>query len=512
MLNQINYVEPYFAPRTLSATFGLLGLTILFRKKWISLLLFLGGMLFHPLMAGWGLPLWLFFYYPKMVYPVSIFSLLFPLTLFLKVGPFDAFDTDWRPFYKTIHFFHFASFLLFYAYCWRYAQNKAVKNIARALFWIVSIALYWHVVGIKTEHVFLNMVQTFRIEWLCIATTFPLFCIVLYNLFVNKIRKRKALCLTEKLIFLFLFLFWIDSVLIDALTLISLLWYFLPAKFAVAKKILPIIHWVCLLGLVVVCIIQQLQPDIMSKSLCQNYEFCLAGAVAVLTLFRCILNQISIKSSAIFFGVIFVANMLQDDLRFIENSSNGIALLSATIVCVGVLGRYRFVRFIPLVWLIPFAAIHYDCREERQIFCEKQMNRYFKKPLFPEIAERGRVLFSIGDFLEANPRIQFLTGAYLDFQSQTGGIFYRNQYVEASRRFNMMFLNADSDSLMASWDNEFAKYMGELHTPNKLIETTEFLCKENEISYLVTDISGLKFTLVNEIVDELGHFYLYSCN
>lgn len=145
--------------------------------------------------------MWLFFYYPKMVYPISICSLLFPLTLFLKIGPFDTFDADWRPFYKTIHFSHFAGFLMFYAYCWRYAQNKVVRHVARTLFWIVSIALYWHVVGIKTEHVFLNMVQTFRIEWLCIATTFPLFCIVLYNLFVNKIRKRKALCLTEKLIF-----------------------------------------------------------------------------------------------------------------------------------------------------------------------------------------------------------------------------------------------------------------------------------------------------------------------
>ena len=74
------YVSVYACSRSLSVVIGVVALALLFSKKnLLSLLFIIAGTAVHPITAGWCLPFWMFFLFPKTRVPVVALSLLFPL-------------------------------------------------------------------------------------------------------------------------------------------------------------------------------------------------------------------------------------------------------------------------------------------------------------------------------------------------------------------------------------------------------------------------------------------------
>lgn len=157
----LRFVEGYAVSRLPSIAFGIAGIAFLIaEKKYASFILFLMGSLMHPLMAGWGLPMWMFVYYPKSIRFIVAGSILLPLTIFADKIPFAAYPEGWltRPFnfaptYDDIA--KFITFIAFFGICAKHLQNGDIRKISRAVAIIVSIALYWWMWGGLTHHIFL---------------------------------------------------------------------------------------------------------------------------------------------------------------------------------------------------------------------------------------------------------------------------------------------------------------------------------------------------------------------
>lgn len=260
--------------RTIAEAFAILGFAFLFKQKQrISLIFFLLGTFCHPLIAGWGLPIWCFFFYPKTILPVSIAALLFPLCGFFDISLFTTYDSVWADsvteFYPQLwDLIWFVIYLAIFTLAYRIFFRKEGKFFQSFLV-VFTIAVYWTFAGLVFKNVFLVVTQSWRMEWMLIFFTvfavgyfgekilkprrfFRLFQVhpVLISLFIGGIlfciitTTLKTLLSSD---FEFnggvslqtLVLVWPQSLLI----LFSILAVFLLSK---KKKIIPIIYTLCL--------------------------------------------------------------------------------------------------------------------------------------------------------------------------------------------------------------------------------------------------------------------------
>jgi hypothetical protein len=142
---------------------------------------------------------------------------------------------------------------------------------------------------------------------------------------------------------------------------------------------------------------------------------------------------------------------------------------------------------------------------------EAQLDQYLHKPIFPQITERGKILFDVSGDYESEPRLQFFSGSYLSKSSIIGGLFNRNHFRMALERSHLLYKKSiDSGSLKYYTYADIIKKFADTDT---LIDRTVFLCGRKEVSHLVTDRRSLPFvkedsTMVgcNQIV------YLYGCS
>jgi len=513
-ISVFHFVEPYINPRNLSVALGILGLAYLFNRKWASFLFFFCGTLIHPLMAGWGLPLWLFFYYPKTIFYISLFSALFPLTIFIGRAPFCSLDAEWsiRSPYGT-HFVHFASCALFFLFNWKTIENRCLKNVSRALFFIVTIALYWQFFEHFTGHAFLTQVQTYRVEWICIITVFPICFIRLYNVYVCRIRKEKTITVWDKVAVAFPFAFWIDSLLIDCLLVTFLLYVYLKnnKKEFILKDLLLGLQVVCLIGLLSIFVLNLLNLSTIDKITLDNIREYVSFAAVLVAFIGFVFYSKRNRISWIVLAVVSIMNFFHEKSMFSWNVFYTISLMAATLMWLKNT-QQTALRLVPLVWLVPYIVLFYDVRCSEQIEAEKEIDYFWEHPIFPQIKNRGSILFNVNNYHIITPRLHYVTGAYLDNQSVVGGLFFREQHLNAVHRFNMMFLGDSSSSLKRNW-RDFNDLFEELHDYGRLSTTARFLCDNEEISYIATDIESLDFHLVDKMTPPGNpkSIFLYSC-
>ena len=174
------YVSLYACSRSLSIALGISALALLFnQKKLLSLLLILAGTAIHPITAGWCLPFWMFYFFPKIRIPVIVFSLVFPFSFLLHTGRFDQFPSDWlaRPLTFSPNYEIISRYLLlfvFYAILFWHSRNTQVKRISISLCLLTVIICYWDAWGGFGEHIFLYQVQPWRAVWLLSFVAVPL--------------------------------------------------------------------------------------------------------------------------------------------------------------------------------------------------------------------------------------------------------------------------------------------------------------------------------------------------
>ena len=134
------YVEPYACSRSLSVVMGIAALALLLQQKKIASLLMISiGMAIHPITAGWCLPIWMFYFFPRFRVLVGGASLLFPLCAFLHIDRFDFYSNDWllrplsfAPCYESVG--RFVVLFVFFAFLVRrFTKNTAILKVSLSL-------------------------------------------------------------------------------------------------------------------------------------------------------------------------------------------------------------------------------------------------------------------------------------------------------------------------------------------------------------------------------------------
>lgn len=561
-------VEPILMARFFSEIFAFFALAFIFHKnKYISLLFFVGSALIHPLMCGWGLPLWLFFHYPRTRIPIAVVSLLFPLTAFLHIGKFDFYPNDWlvkpyslAPDWKD--FLVYSGYLLFWMTMYRQLNDSKVSKFSISMFAVLSIAFYFQYVGAFAGHIFLYQVQPYRVQWMCAVAVVPTFAffikenfveqsnntlkiyacvalglctiaqinwlvvlITLSGIIYSSIGKREVAGLDfrwKRLLFYVGFVVSVSSVCIENFVEMGLQQavgssYWAIKLMNVPEYIAPI-KSVFLLALTMICVIERKWwfSVAIALSFCNSKFQILPIASILLYLtpdFRSSIKQIVIAAT--------IALSFAEILEPLEKS----ALWSVCFIAALFPISYLVVRFLKTgntvkwtVWVITFLTVFvawdihsWDAREDFEALNERQMESFLNEPIFPQVKDRGKLLFVVDNEGPLQSRFNFLTGAYGDASIYVGDIFYKEQYLESNRR-RIALLTGDTKPVsLEGYENKVHLVYTNLDTLHKRVR---YLCSIGDITHLATDYSNMNFVKVDSsYLDVKRKFvYLYQCD
>ncbi|MBO4231660.1 MAG: hypothetical protein J5862_00260 [Bacteroidales bacterium] len=439
MWGTIKTIEAFPVARTLSVCFGFWGLAHLFDKnKWITPVVFLAGSLIHPLTAGWGLPLWLFFHYPKIRLPIVIAAALFPATIFIDKVPWAAYPEKWChigwdmdgvvPLVQNL----ILNLLFLILVSVKFVQSKSLKKFAQAQTFVAGIAIYWFAMSIFTHHIFLFQVQTFRILWLCQVSAVFIQFFVAMRLYVLKLRKDKPLDIWDKVFILIAVVYWIDSLFVVIGAIVAAILFAIRNKSSFGKvRGILVCVWLAVTAFPMYWIVflhWQPLPELYASYLIFIQElFATAAALAFVVHIICPKWRTVVIAVMVLCAVVILwGNLIFPRQNF-------------SLAFVLAVAAYGFVRLVLslrnvagkaisvstlIALLIGCAVVNYDHRDNAQKEREHAMNQFVKAPPFPDIEKRGRILYSVQDFAGKLPRIHFLSGAYYDEQYEVGSIFF----------------------------------------------------------------------------------------
>lgn len=561
-----NYISPYACSRSLSIALGMGALALIFSKKrFASLLLILAGIVVHPLTAGWCLPFWLFYFFPKTKIPIVVVSLLIPLSGWLHLGVLDFLPMDWleRPleFQPDYVFFSRTLVLLsFFGIAAKWSANERIREISFSLFILVLIASYWNIWGGIGEHIFLYQVQPWRAVWVPSIIAVPLGVCFVKDVFRRSIKRK---CFTTHdfgIIILVVSFLAPANPMICSVVAVTL---FLKREMNISLKVFALI-FIAFLG--------------MGYFLQQYYTWCLQGfypffGIDFLKLGRfrdtfLLYQMFFVIAFVVFFfrtryfllaaimlASIFISRFMLLPLlplfMYFYSKERGlkywglIVVIACLIIIDGLFDtesrRMTLIDGMPLKFpKISFALLFFfislSLPKRISIFCfclwfvvccivsfenykgycarkfEKEvvLDQYLHKPIFSQIKDRGKILFYVTGDYDLEPRLQFYSGSYLSQSSMIGGLFNHNHYRMALERSHLLYKKAvDPESAEYYFYNDIIKKFTDADT---LIDRSTFLCEKNEISHLVTDKLSLPFTKEDSaMVNEAQKVFLYAC-
>ena len=527
----IKTIEAYPVARTLSLCFGFWGLAHLFDKnKWISPAIFLAGLLVHPLTAGWGFPLWMFFHYPKTRWTIVIAAALFPATILIGKEPWAAYPSNWVyigwdmegiiPLVQNLAL----NMLFLILASAKFTQNRMLKKITIAQTFVAGIAIYWFVVSVFTYHIFLFHAQTFRILWLCqVSAVFIQFFVGL-RLYATKFRKGISLNIWDKVFIAITLVYWIDSPFVIVGAIVATILFTTRNKAYFGKiRIATVCVWLAVTAFsaywIVFLHIQHLPGLYQSYQTFIQELFAATAALAFVVYVICPKWRMPVVAVM----VLCTAEILWGNTLFPkQNFSLAFILAVATWGSLNISASNKTVsgkafpcRLIALA-LATCAFLNYDHRDCGQKEREHAMNQFVKAPPFPNIERRGRVLYSVKDYAGKLPRIHFLSGAYYDEQYEVGSIFYKGHKDESQAREKKVFLGTqttDDEWKKITWQLRKHKTSDFLFEKDSLVTRTRHLCANGEITHLITDMHDLPFAKDDSL--SLWYrgeqIYLHSC-
>ena len=164
-----------------------------------------------------------------------------------------------------------------------------------------------------------------------------------------------------------------------------------------------------------------------------------------------------------------------------------------------------------LVSLVAWDVYKWDSRSETIIANERQMDQFFENMIFPQVHNRGKLLFSVDCEVPKQSRINFMTGAYADESIYVGEVFYKEQYMESNRRRKALLMgNSQKGSLV----NFGAQMMQVYSNPDTLLSRVHYLCAEGEITHFATDYSNMPLPKEDSVFLDVKQKYvwLYRCS
>lgn len=528
-------VDHILVARFAAEGFVLWGLAFIWSKnRYVSLGLFLLATVLHPLMGGWGIPLWLLYHYPRLRLPLSITVIIAPLTGFLHVGRLDFYPSDWFgariPFTPTGgDALFFAGVLVFWWLVWKFSKNYVVSKFASVVFWLCLVGIFWQYAGIMMRHQLLVQAQPYRILWLSFVPMVPVATLCLWETFREEARFSLWLVARPMLVRMVfgisLFFFVVSAFLGNfvqlaleqnigdtgiALCLMDLPEYLLPVH-KVLLGILAIIcfaerrFWLaisfglslfngCFTILPMIAIAFYLIPSM--KGLFKDLLIATAIVVSFVEYLSALQASPLVDSgfySSVFFGVLFA--------------------LVVWIICWNNSSKQKYLWLSFLLMFVAFAVwdgTKWDVRSESRILDERQMDSFFDESIFSQIQDRGKILFVENGETPLQSRFKFLTGTYADETINIGELFYKGQFQEATKRKNALLLG---DSTLGNWGNYTREIAKVYANPDTLLARVRYLCTVGEITHFATDYADMPLFKEDSVFLDVKRKYvwLYKC-
>ena len=565
-------IEPYPVPRSLAVAFGIMGLAAIFSKnRWITPVLALVGSAFHPLMAGWVLPVWMFYHFPKTRIPIVVMSALFPLAGYIGVEPFAGYPDDW--YYKSLtcgpnagFVFRFLMYIAFFIIFIKwYAKGTFERQFCFSVLLLTAIAAYWYLWTGINNFILLYQFQVWRMEWLCIVASFVLFAYILYDV-VSGYREtcrfttrdlsivligltlfsdihapeglvaaiilllKKNEDVTKKHLLLLGFMYAVLNLLMAAYCYMLALGVSIPyiVNFPLANSLynryITITALVCL-----ICGLLTLRKkDFFRAVLFLLYPFfpqllllpIVALAFPLLKRWQVVAAVALIVVDGIWGFPMRTTNIT---LSFLEKSQLLWAVLFASVFIFAWFAKAKYglvakiLLFLPVLFAVPYAITHWDHRQEKQKIEESNLDQFKRQMAFPQVKERGKMFYYVNGYMDGVSRLQFLGGNYVDTKTTVGEIFNKNHHKVSTGRLNHLIYKKNEknaftgirmrDAIMYNF------FEDSLSVSSILVDRTRYLCSLDEISHLVSDFENLPFvkqdSLRMNVLDK--KVYLYEC-
>ena len=560
------YISSYACSRSLSIVVGMGAVVLMFyQKKVLSLALVLGGLIVHPITAGWCLPFWMFYFFPKTKIPVAVFSLLFPLTFLLHVGPFDLFPQDWlarpldfRPGYVIIS--RYLVLLVFLGMLARRSSNFQIRKICCSLSLITIIAFYWDIWGGFGEHILLYQVQPWRVVWLPSIIAAPLGVCQIKDSVRRYLKYKKmtthdfgiallvvSFLLPQNIILITLFSASLLIMQNKGLTLKWIVWTFVGVVFG-GYLVQQYLTW-CLQGFSPFLGYNYREISHLRDSflICQfvfttffvvfffnKQRFALA-AISILSIFLSRFMLLPILPLFLFFfprkgkltfvgGVCLIALLTVFDGAFDIESRRRFMIdgmpLNFSWVCFSTILSFVVIvltkkksLWVIFIWLLVCSVVamtNYSHHSLNWIEKEKRLDDYVNSPIFSQVEDRGKIFFYVSGLFMEEPRLRFMSGSYYSHSSDVGTIFNKMHYWKVLERSHLLYqkkINFESKKIF-----DYKKILNKIADSDSLIDRMEFLCGLNEIANVVTDKTDLPFVKEDSVmVGGSQKVYLYGC-
>lgn len=523
-------LDPILVARYMAFAFALVGFATFFiRKRFVPLVCFVVASLIHPLIGGWGIPLWLFYHFGKTRWPVLAATLLFPLTAFLRVGRLDFYPLDWMggssPFALTfMDVLIYGGVLALWLVVARLAENHLLRRFSSSMFWVYLAGMYLHVAGVYMHHQFLVQVQPYRVFLFCIIPLFPALAAFVHEqldgckLFVWVERLNPGR-IASNVIFCAALLLFVARSLLNNFIQLSLEHGLGSVDNAYFAMNLPSLEPALKIALSVLALVTLSQRRfvlslIFAFSLLNGYATILPMVGIIFYLFGGLLRERAKVLLASFTAVITFVELLSS----LPNSPLlGASVVSALFVVTlfaltlwMVLAKPTLPLALTIAVIACWDVFAWDAREKDRVAYERQADIFLPTTVFPQVRERGKILFAVGDELPLQSRFVFLTGTYADLTIGIGGIFYKEQYLEADRRLNLLTYGSE----IPRRGGYIEKDIDIVYTdPDTLVSRMQVLCAENEITHMVTGFSQLSVVKTDSVyLKEMGMLlYLYGC-
>ncbi len=559
------YVSTYACSRSLSIALGIGALALLFnQKKLLSLLFVLAGTAIHPITAGWCLPFWMFYYFPKTRIPVFVFSLIFPFSFLLHTGRLDQFPSDWlerplpfSPNYEIIS--RFVLLFVFYAILFWRSRNTQVKRISFSVCLLTLIVCYWDAWGGFGEHIFLYQVQPWRAAWLLSVIAVPLGVCAIKDSIRAIVKCGTAT--THDLGMAFFVVSFLTRGNVLLVTVVAGILLMRQKKTLALKEFVFAFASIVLGGYLVqqyltwcVCgfhafmgynyhVVSHFRDSFLVYQLVftvgfivfffRKKRFVLAGLL-ILSIFVSQFMLLPILPFFLFFfpkkslfkywgGAAFIVILIVFDGMFdVEMRQTvmfgGLPLFSwvcfATLLSFVSVYLSKWIKYLGItVWLVVcsvIAVVNYVSTSANWLESKTILDYYQHKALFPQVRERGEILFVVSGPYEWEPRLRFMTGSYFYSSIMTGSIFNREHYRTALERGHLLYQKSRAPQSRAIY--EFGDIINKLNITDTLVDRFSFLCKEKEIKYLVSDKIDLPFVVEDKSIVPVDlQVYLHKC-
>lgn len=562
-----HYVSSYACSRALSIPLAMGGLALIFiKKKFLSLLLILVGVVIHPISAGWCIPFWMFYFFPKTRVLVLFFSLVFPFSFLLHLGVLDTYPVDWlsRPLDLCPRYDMFCLnffLLVFFGMLAKTVANQDVQKISFSMIFLIIISFYWNIWAGYGEHVFLYQVQPWRALWLPTVVAVPLGTCLFVKSFRNAFRKKSLVTFDLGVILLVISFFVQIHPLLVSLAIIILC---IIKRKKVSLMQIALLFGALLLGayLLQQYITWSLQgfPSIFDWSileLCQirdaylMYQFIFSlGFIIFFLKNKCFFSAL-IMVASVFFAhymllpvlsfyfyffpkekrmrfwcgmLVIVLLVLFDGMIDVESRNHFLVhrmpqsfFVACPVVIASYISIYSSKRMAykgVSVWIIfscVLAVACYGINSANWREKEGQLDQYLHESIFPKVMDRGRILFFVSGAFVDNPRLQFMTGSYFNESIEAGTLFYKDHYRSTLERSHLLFWGERKPESKKIFRN--SEILSKFTNADSLISRVSFLCEINEIHHLISDKDSLPFVKEDStVINGLQKVYLYGCD